>query len=89
MDYREEGQWSDYAACGDSQIIRCLNTAGSIKRNRQHLTAIPESHSNHDITNMPEQAIAVQPPRTDIQTTRSGRLSVPPHRLISDPDWNT
>ena len=34
---------------------------GSIRRNRQHLTAIPESHSDHDITNIPEQTIAVQP----------------------------
>ena len=62
---------------------------GSTRRNRQHLIAVPESHSDHNITNMPEQTIAVQPPPTDIQTTRSGRLSVPPHRLISDPDWNT
>ena len=63
---------------------------GCIRRNRQHLTTIPESHSDPDITvQTPEENNIIQPLPTDNQTTRSGRLSFPPNHLISDPVWNT
>ena len=56
---------------------------GIIRRNRQHLTTIPEDNSCSDT------ARAGSDVTVRSQTTRSGRTSVPPKRLISDPQWNT
>ena len=56
---------------------------GIVRRNHQHLTTIPEDNSCSDT------ARAGSDVTVRSQTTRSGRTSVPPKRLISDPQWNT
>ena len=61
---------------------------GIVRRNRQHLTTIPEGNLNSD-AHKGDSNVIVQPPNTTVQTTRSGRVSVPPKRLIADPQWNT
>jgi len=69
MDHREgnSGVITQPAETPRSYVVS--TPTGNIRRNRQHLSAIPESHSDHDTTNMPEQTISVQPPPTDIQTS--------------------
>ena len=67
---------------------------GTVRRNRQQLTLIPvpgESFMSHSAVSEPdvtEPDVTIQTSSSNTQMTRSGRLSVPPNRLISDPNWN-
>ena len=50
---------------------------GSVRRNCQHLTVVPESHRDPDVpehANAPEHNMVVEPSSTEMQITRSGRL---------------
>ena len=63
---------------------------GDLRRNRRHLTMIPHSGSSDTSSEQtPQPEIAVPTESTTSQTTRSGRVSVPPKRLIADPQWNS
>jgi len=64
---------------------------GVIRKNRRHLKLIPETENSDS---RPEQTPDRQENVVPMQnvtrtTTRSGHVSVPPSRLIADPNWNT
>ena len=51
---------------------------------------IPHSGSSDTSSEQtPQPEIAVPTESTTSQTTRSGRVSVPPKQLIADPQWNS
>jgi len=64
---------------------------GVIRRNRRHLKLIPETeNSDSRPEQTPDRQENVVPTQNVTRpTTRSGRVSVPPNRLIADPNWNT
>ena len=71
-----------------SYIVSTPN--GDLRRNRRHLTMIPHLGSSDTSSEQtPQPEIAVPTESTTSQTTRSGRVSVPPKRLIADPQWNS
>ena len=71
-------------------------SSGTLRRNRRHLNRLTNIAS--DVTLEPDMTTRSPPPEadsqvnldvpsTDVRCTRSGRISVPPSRLIEDRNW--
>ena len=63
---------------------------GELRRNRQHLMQILNSENSDSTLEQTSQQETIVPTESTSQsTTRSGRVSVLPNRLIAGPHWNT
>ena len=62
---------------------------GNVRRNRRHLTRIPDSENSDSRPEQTPQQEMFPTQSTTQLTTRSGRVSKPPNRLIANPQWNS
>ena len=70
-----------------------------LRRNRRHLNPLPNIASegiiiepDQDVTTEtsaldPDMQVTTEVPSNDVRCTRSGRISVPPSRLVEDQNW--
>ena len=85
---RDGGVVVDQSQSPRSYIVS--TPTGDLRRNRRHLTQIPDSENSDSRSEQtPQQEMVVPTESTTRSTTRSGRASIPPNWLIADPQWNS
>ena len=74
-------------------------SSGMLRRNRRHLNPLPNIPSegmiiepDQEVTTEtspldPDMQVTTEVPSNDVRCTRSGRISVPPSRLVEDQNW--
>ena len=74
-------------------------SSGMLCRNRRHINPLQNSPSDgiiepdQDVVITespppePDSQVTTEVPSTDVRRTRTGRISVPPSRLVEDPNW--
>ena len=74
-------------------------SSGMLRRNRRHINPLRNSASDgiiepdQDVVITessppePDSQVTTEVPSTDVRCIRTGRISVPPSRLVEDPNW--